>query len=381
MEAAAIPPPDAGDEGSHADASHDAPAEALADATIDSSADGGAEDGGEVTDDGGCTIDPISGEPKELACTTLYSDWATKTVAPDIVQFAPGLVLWSDGAVKTRWIWLPPGTKIDTSNMDEWIFPVGTRFYKQFVVNGVYVETRMLHKQAPSGWSHVTYRWAPDLSSATMSPGATNVNDAGYEIPTSAECKDCHQGRQDFILGFEAVSLSAPLATGLTMDDLVKQDLVTKAPSAPLTVPGDAIQSAALGYLHANCGTACHNPFNGEAAYTGFWMRLNVAELGSVAATDTYMTGWGVGTRTDNFVSDGVTQRIVPCNAPASCVYFRDTHRDGLNAPVSSLTQMPPIDTHRIDDAGVAAVAAWINEGCGGGGGDAGQPNDSGADH
>ena len=51
--------------------------------------------------------------------------------------------------MKTRWVYLPPDTTIDTSNMDEWNFPVGTKFWKQFVVGGVIVETRMLHKTAP----------------------------------------------------------------------------------------------------------------------------------------------------------------------------------------------------------------------------------------
>jgi hypothetical protein len=248
---------------------------------------------------------------------------------------------------------------------------VGTRFWKQFVVNGVFIETRMLHKQAAAGWSMVTYQWAADLSSATMlSAGAVNVNDAGYEIPSSQKCLQCHQGRIDSILGFEAVSLSAARASGLTMADLIEKDLITNAPSTPLTVPGNAVESDALGYLHANCGTVCHNPGRGLASTTGFFMRLNVGELASVTTTDTYTTGWGQPTKTPQFVSQGVSQRIVACNPQASCAYFRPSHRDGIDAPIG--TQMPPIDTHAVDKNGLATIAAWINEGCTDGGAEAG---------
>jgi hypothetical protein len=362
-----------------------APLDALSEASEDvteepaANADTGIDASPDASDGGNCPIDPVSGEPTELRCTGLYSDWDTRTVASGITQFAPGYVLWSDGAVKTRWIYLPPGQKIDTSNMDEWLFPVETRFWKQFVVNGVFIETRMLHKKpAPTGatWTMVTYQWAADLSRATMlSVGAVNVNDAGnpaagYEIPSADKCVKCHQGRVDSVLGFEAVSLAGARASGLTMADLIANDLITNPPSTSLTVPGNAVESEALGYLHANCGTICHNPNRGLASTSGFFMRLNAGQLASVTTTDTYTTGWGKPTKTTQFVSQGVSERIVACNPQASCAYFRPSHRDGVDAPTG--TQMPPIDTHAVDPNGLAKIAAWINEGCADGGAEAG---------
>ena len=74
---------------------------------------------------------------RSSAARGLYSDWATKTVASGVRQYDPGLHLWSDGASKTRWIYLPPGTKIDTTDMNEWTFPPGTKIWKEFVVGGV----------------------------------------------------------------------------------------------------------------------------------------------------------------------------------------------------------------------------------------------------
>ena len=315
-----------------------------------------------------------AGEPTGLRCAGLYSDWASKTVAADLTRYDPGLHLWSDGADKTRWIYLPPGQQIDTSDMDEWTFPVGTKIFKEFSLPqgdaspGMRIETRLLWKQDPKTWYRTTYAWTADgVSDATeMTDGQLDAGGTGYEIPNQEECDECHKGRRDGVLGFEAVSLSSPGASGITMATLLSQGLLTAPPGAPITIPGDAVQSAALAYLHANCGTACHNRGNGEAAQTSFYMRLDLATLGSVQATDTYTTGWNQQAQNFNIPDAGTTDRLSACNTSSSCVYFRASRRSLVDG-VPYGVQMPPLDTHRVDDAGLAAIAAWINEGCDGG--------------
>src|SRR5262245_53175162 len=79
-------------------------------------------------------LPPIScaadgGTPGELACTGLYADWPSRTLAPGLRAFKPGFELWSDGASKRRWLYLPPGGRIDVSSMNEWVFPVGTKIW------------------------------------------------------------------------------------------------------------------------------------------------------------------------------------------------------------------------------------------------------------
>jgi hypothetical protein len=341
-----------------------APEEASIEAAADAPAidlDAGLDAAPEATTDGGppCALDS-AGEPTELRCTGLYSDWASRTVASDVQLYDPGLHLWSDGAVKTRWVYLPPGTTIDTSNMDEWVFPVGTKFWKQFVVDGVLTETRLLHKVDALSWYATTYAWSTDGATTTeMTVGAMNVNDSGYEIPSQPKCAQCHQGRGDFVLGFEAVSLSSPGASGLPMATLKSRNLLTAPPSAPITVPGNPTEAAALGYLHANCGTTCHNPGSGLAGSTGFFLRLNVSQLASVAATDAVQTGWNVATRGFH----AVPERIAQCSVENSCVHYRMSRRDGVDGAIPG-TQMPPIDTHQVDLAGESLIAAWITQGC-----------------
>ncbi|MBA3538393.1 MAG: hypothetical protein H0T79_02085 [Deltaproteobacteria bacterium] len=48
-------------------------------------------------------------------------DWCTQFAA-DAKEYVPQYELWADGATKHRWITLPPGAKIDTSDMSSWKF-------------------------------------------------------------------------------------------------------------------------------------------------------------------------------------------------------------------------------------------------------------------
>jgi hypothetical protein len=332
----------------------------------------GFADGGDFSGD--CGVGSV-GEPTDLRCTGLYGDWTSKTIATGVVEYDPGLHLWSDGADKTRWIYLPPGQKIDTSDMDEWTFPVGTKVWKEFrLVLGdggtdggaeTRIETRMIWKQAVGEWYRTTYRWTDDgVSDATeLTSGQTDVAGTTYQIPTQDECDDCHNGRMDGVMGFEAVALSSPLASGLTMQALTSQGLLTAPPAAPLVIPGSTSDAAVLGWLHMNCGVSCHNRGDGEAAQTNFYMRLDVAKLATEQATDTYTTGWNVPTQNFNIPDAGTTYRFHACDVGSSAAYYRADVRNGVDG-VPLGVQMPPQITHEVDQADMAAMAAWINGGC-----------------
>ena len=325
----------------------------------DGGSDGGAADLGSDSgppDGGAANACSDGGAQTSLSCTGLYTDIAAKTIAPDVLAYAPAFPLWSDGAKKSRWIRLPPGTKIDTTNMDEWRFPVGTKFWKEFALGGKRIETRLIEKQPDGKWLRQTFKWSADEATATeISAGERNVGGTTYEIPPQDACRVCHDGRVDGVLGFEAVSLGNEGATGLTVDELVKAGLLTTPPTQALTVPGNPTERAALSWLHANCGTACHNASpDSHANFTYLYMRLNVAQLGTVAGTDTYTTAVK---RRSGFQFDAGDNfyRIEPGRPDRSVIPLRDSVRDD-----ALLVQMPPLITHIVDDAGVAAVDDWI---------------------
>jgi hypothetical protein len=346
-----------------ADASSDGTAASPADAgaSVDASSrgEGGQDAGADVAlQDAGLDCGDDPNDPLMLACTGLYADWPTRTIAAGVRAFAPGTELWSDGADKSRFILLPAGTKIDTSNFDEWSFPVGTKLWKEFRLGGQTIETRFLWKR-DYGWFRTTYAWSLDGASATeMTAGQTNWNGTSYEIPAQTRCTLCHAGAVDGVLGFDAVGLAQPSATGLVLSQLVREGLLTQPPPGTIAVPGNATESAALAWLHANCGLACHNRTpTADAFDKGLFLRLQVADLGSVQSTDAWLTAVGKPSTFQPTGAGGMLL-IAPGDIGTSAIYFRISHRD---APDSGTRyQMPPVDTHVVSSDGPALVAAWI---------------------
>ena len=90
--------------------------------------------------------------PQTLVCTGLFADIAAKLITPGVAAYAPAVPLWSDGAEKKRWISLPAGAVIDTSDPNEWKFPIGTKAWKEFSRDGHRVETRLWQKVRDGFW-------------------------------------------------------------------------------------------------------------------------------------------------------------------------------------------------------------------------------------
>ncbi|WP_394823209.1 PQQ-dependent sugar dehydrogenase [Pendulispora albinea] len=300
------------------------------------------------------------GLPSHLRCTGLYADFVRKTLAAGVRAYEPGLQLWSDGAEKQRYLYLPPGSRIDTSNLDEWQFPVGTRAWKEFRIGGARVETRIYAKRGPLEWAWATYRWTPDESDAVrLDEGATNVA-GSYEIPNHASCNKCHGGRTDKLLGVEAIALALPAAKGITLADLANV-MTSPPPKTAATLPEDPTgkAGAALGYLHMNCGTACHNRnARADAFLSGFYTRLparDVLEGAAVGDLDAWKTGANAMPAAIAYkhLADRGYRRILPHDAQKSLVvHVMKTRGAG---------QMPPLLSHQVDATAVDLLTGWID--------------------
>jgi hypothetical protein len=294
-----------------------------------------------------------------LVCTGLYADIASKQTAPGVEAYAPAVPLWSDGAEKQRWISLPPGKVIDNSDANEWVFPVGTRVWKEFSRAGQRIETRLWQKTDTNYWVSATYAWNSDESAAVRSGGGDIPLGTGtYHIPTSDECTDCHRGRTDRILGFDQVLLGIAGASGLTLDRLIAEKRLSNPPkSTPLLIgdDGTGLAAPALAWLHVNCGTTCHNQnSNAKAWSTGLFLRLDPSLLDgrSVVDFDSLKTTIGVAAVTPAW--KGQT-RILPHDPAHSLLFSLITHR-------GTGQQMPPIASSVVDEADVPLVEAWIAE-------------------
>lgn len=291
-----------------------------------------------------------------LSETGLYVNGVGATLAPGVLSFTPQYPLWSDGAAKRRWIYLPPGSHIDAGRPDAWEFPVGTKLWKEFS-HGRRVETRLIERLPTGAWRFVVYVWRADGSDADLAPAggirALPVRGAPggkYVIPSQNDCRACHEGAAVPILGFSALQLSpdrdpnAPHAEALGSSDvnlpiLAQRDLLRHFPQALLDQPprikaASASERAVLGYLHANCGH-CHND-PGESA-AGVPVELLLAQ---------YVT------RPDG--SRAVRQSLATLERPETLVErirTRDPH-----------VQMPPLGSQVPDLFSLALIEHWISQ-------------------
>jgi len=277
--------------------------------------------------------------------------------------FEPKYPLWADGALKDRHVYIPKCETIDTSDMDHWKFPVGTRFWKTFSVANKPVETRLLHHFGPgeTDWLYATYQWdagkPTDPSAALSVPGGFVAAGTGHDIPAQGQCVNCHAKLSERVLGFGAFQLSHDATDdGLTIKKLSELGWLSKPAPDGFEVPGTPAQQAALGYLHGNCG-GCHN--QGQTIPSPdkpLFLRLLVGQE-TYAATDTVLTSLGITVVSGNaaIINKERVKAMDPVNS-ALLIRMKD-RGTGLQMPPLNTTSTKLADT----DGGVKAVTDWIN--------------------
>ncbi|CAG0952933.1 hypothetical protein BURK1_00294 [Burkholderiales bacterium] len=310
--------------------------------------------------------------PPTLRDTGLYVDGSMSRVRPENLPFSPQYALWSDGAAKRRWIYLPPGTFIDAARPEAWEFPPGTRLWKEFA-HARAVETRYIERLRDGSWRYAAYVWNEDGTDAVLAPegGRTGLRAAGapegrYDIPAQADCRACHEGARVPVLGFGALQLSPDRDPGavhgtaagpadVDLRSLVARGLVRNLPASlterpPRIAASSATARAALGYLHGNCGH-CHSGTDSAPPVD----LLLAQDIGDAAATDRVLRSM-IG-RASLYPAAGhaTGARVVaPGSARASVIATRMRSRDPQ-------VQMPPLGTRIPDDEGLSLVERWIN--------------------
>jgi hypothetical protein len=310
--------------------------------------------------------------PPTLREAGLYSDWATKTVAPDNLPFSPQYALWSDGAKKSRWMHLPKGTFIDGRNPDVWQFPVGTRFWKEFRFNRR-AETRFIER-GRDGWHFAAYVWNADETEATLAPEqgilrSVEIRDGiRHSIPSRADCRVCHEAGPVHALGVTALQLSpdrdpnaphaeTPPEDAVDLRALIARGLIRGLPAyvtrtPPRIAAPTPLSRAALGYLNANCG-GCHTG-TGELSSLSFALNYTLNRPAGQPAP-------ALATAVDKpskFRVPGMPDainRLCSGHPDTSVVVQRMSSRNPL-------VQMPPLGTHLVDEEAVALIRRWIAE-------------------
>ncbi|MDP2314580.1 MAG: hypothetical protein Q8P41_16880 [Pseudomonadota bacterium] len=260
--------------------------------------------------------------------------------APGGIAYDVRYPLWSNGAEKDRWLELPVGTTIDTTDPEAWAFPEGTRVWKRFVMEGVPVETRLLEKR-DDAWISGTYVW--DGDDAYLSDGTRQdlvlPSGAPYTVPSQYACAVCHEATlgQDYVLGVEPFQLGneglAALETALD----------TPYGDAPELDIADPLEASVRGYLHGNCAF-CHQPAGvvSRVSVVTLDFRYSAADPGLL---DTHAEYWNA----NPYENDGLPL-VSPGDADGSAL-----------VGMLEATDMPRLAVWEPDLDAIGDIRAWID--------------------
>ena len=292
-----------------------------------------------------------SGYPATLSAYGFFADTAAQKPGSGVTPYRLNTPLWSDGADKLRFVYLPTGAKAVADGPGLLQLPVGAALIKTFTMGGKLIETRVLLHRA-EGWVALPYVWDADQREARLTLGGKRIALTGadgqplsYAVPNKNQCKECH-GVAGAVtpIGPKAYNLSPEWLTAFQQAGKLGQ-VPQVARRIPLWEGRDQAPAAdaARGYLDVNCAH-CHNP-QGAASNSGLylgWQERDPIKLGlgkrPVAA------GRGSG----NLDFD-----IVPGDAAHSILYYRMASLEGGIA-------MPELGRAKVDPAGLAAVQRWI---------------------
>jgi uncharacterized repeat protein (TIGR03806 family) len=281
--------------------------------------------------------------------------------------------LFSDYALKERFVWMPEGASASLLDDGDIDFPEGAVLIKNFYYEDLIntgkkriVETRLLIKR-PKGWDPLTYVWDDQQSDATLSiigdlKKVSGRDQTGQEfaidylVPNKNQCKGCHERDRNIVtIGPKLKNLNKDFSypDGLknqlqkwTEENYLRgyEQARDIAKFARWDDPNADLSQRALAYLEVNCGT-CHNP-SGPAYVSGLYLHsseTNPYNLGICKAPVSAGKGSG-----------GHQYDIVPGHPEKSILVYRmETTEPGA--------MMPEVGRKLVHQEGVQLIKDWIS--------------------
>jgi len=285
--------------------------------------------------------------------------------------------LFTDYALKSRFVWMPAGTSAKYSRDEVLEFPVGTVLIKNFYYPFDFrdpskgrriIETRLLiHKT--DKWDALAYVWNEQQDDAVLNiiganKGVDWVDLKGvkmhddYSVPNKNQCKGCHSyngaftaigpkvrnlnheydypdGRSNQLARWAAAGyLTGYDATANVDNKVAKWDDSTTG----------TIDQRARAYLDVNCAH-CHRP-EGPANPSGLYLYYHNTDLGKLGVLKTpEAAGSGAG---------DLLYDIIPGHPEGSILPYR---MGKLNDPGK---MMPQIGRKLVHQEGVELIRSWI---------------------
>lgn len=304
--------------------------------------------------------------PALLSQTGCVDPGDPKAPASGLIPYSVVAPLWSDGAIKKRWIALPDwrvgNPTIDVETDGDFSFPIGTVLMKSFELNNKLIETRLFMRHEDGEWGGYSYEWNDEQTDATLLPGSKTkqVGNKTWAYPSRSQCFQCHTVVARRALGPELQQLNKGFeypSTGITANQLWTMDKIgvfstplNKVPKdlPRLTPPGE--KSGALGrrsrsWLHANC-SYCHQPGGIGQGPMDFRYNDNPDALNAINVAP---TEGNLG------VPDA---KIIFPGSPEKSILLMRLEKRGVG-------QMPPLGTFRPHPKITSLIEKWITRGIG----------------
>jgi uncharacterized repeat protein (TIGR03806 family) len=296
--------------------------------------------------------------PQKLSDFRFFIDGARLSPNSDVTPYALNTPLWSDGAEKLRFIYLPEGTQMTADGEGLLQFPVGAAIIKTFAfgegTERRLIETRVLLYRA-DGWVALPYRWNTEQTEATLALAGGRIDlttpageEISYAIPNKNQCKSCHSKDGQVIpIGPKARNLSVKW-----MGEMLRGGTLDRLPPGGATMPVwagrkdiDPAAPFARAYLDVNCAH-CHQP-GGGASNSGLDLRWEQSDAHAIGIMKRPVAaGRGAG---------GHDFSILPGEPDKSILLYRmDSAEPGI--------AMPELGKSSVDREGVAVVRKWILE-------------------
>lgn len=334
--------------------------------------------------------------PRKLSETGLFASTRDHTPAPGVIPYSVNSHLYSDNAVKHRFLALPGDSKIEydavtypqpaPGSTPGWRFPDATVLIKTFSLETETgnpqsvrrLETRILHHIRMPGkdneygaqvWKGYTYLWNDEQTDATLidsgglnrtytirdksAPGGTRQQT--WRFPSRAECTLCHTMSAKYVLGINSLQMNKDHDYGTVIANQLETfdhlGLFTEPlPRHPATLPklvdyrdpSRSLDARARSYLHANC-SHCHRKWGGGNADFQLLATLPVKQTGTL------------GVKPNHGHFDLKNPRlIVPGRPERSTIYHRMT--------LLGLGRMPHVGSNVIDGDAVKLIREWIEQ-------------------
>ena len=285
---------------------------------------------------------------------------------PNVFPYELNTPLFTDYALKRRFIYAPEGEKINYQEREVLNFPVGTVLIKNFYYDdsqlteskGKIIETRLLiHEEA--GWKALPYIWNDEQTDAFLeiTGGEQLISLKGkepfqYSVPTMAQCKSCHEFNGSVApIGPSARQLNRIVGNENQLVSMQKAGIMEGMPAMDqiekLAVWNDnetgSLDQRARAYLEINCGH-CHRP-EGPGKNSGLDLTTFSASNHTLGIFKAPVAA-GAG-------SGGLQYDIVPGHPEKSILTYRmESTAPGL--------MMPELGRKLSHEEGVELIKEWI---------------------